>query len=74
MIVTHFHELGSVCDRRELADYHCRQKKSVKILAFIVVAIKVNGKTCITNWYVILTLQRGVTSAARVAKSPPVVE
>jgi hypothetical protein len=27
--------------------------KSVKMLAFITAALKVNGKTCITNWYVI---------------------
>jgi hypothetical protein len=61
MIVAHFRETGSVCDRKELADYHCQQKKSVKMLAFIVVALKVNGKTCITNWYVILKhLQRAV--------------
>jgi len=59
MIVTHFHETGNVCARRELADYHCQQKKSMKMLAFIVVAIKVNGKTCITNWYVVLKHTQG---------------
>jgi hypothetical protein len=54
MIVTRFRETGNVCDRKELADYHCQQKKSMKMLAFIVVALKINGKTCVTNWYVVL--------------------
>jgi hypothetical protein len=56
MMVTHFRETDSVCDRRELADCNCQWKKNVKMLACIVVAIRVNviGKTCVTNWYVIL--------------------
>jgi len=31
----------------------------MKMLAFILVTIKVNGKTCITNWYVIKVHTKG---------------